>query len=223
MRAQQLSRQGFDIVVIGHPGHPEIEGTRGRIDGPVYVLSSAGEVEKLQVLHPDRLAYVTQTTLSYDDTLQIIKALKRRFHIHGPDLSNVCYATQARQKSVRLMAGFIDLLIVVGAHNSSNSNRLHEIGEQCGVVSYLIEDERDLNPAWFSQEIVVGITAGASAPEEMVQRVLRRIKSWFHCAVREMAGIEAEKTAPAQTGRPGFKHALRRAVQQSPRERIPKY
>ncbi len=196
LRAQQFSRNGFEIIIIGHPGHPEIEGTRGRIEGPVHILSSSAEVETLRVSRPDRLAYVTQTTLSYDDTLQIIKALKQRFHMNGSDLSNVCYATQSRQKSVRLLTRSIDSLLVVGAHNSSNSNRLREIGEQSGVASYLIETEDDLDPAWFQQNTKVGITAGASAPEEMVQRVLARLREWYPCTVAEMAGAEIETFVP---------------------------
>ncbi len=187
LQAQQFSRQGFDVIIIGHPGHPEVEGTRGRVEGPVYVLSSNAEVATLQVRHPHRLAYVTQTTLSMDDTLEVIETLKRRFHIQGPDLSNICYATQTRQNSVRRLAKSIDLLLVVGARNSSNSNRLREVGEQSGVLAYLIEDAENLHPAWFSEHTRVGITAGASAPEEMVQKVLERLRAYYPCTVREMA------------------------------------
>lgn len=186
-RAQEFSRQGFDVIIIGHPGHPEVEGTRGRVEGPVYVLSSSAEVATLGVRHPERLAYVTQTTLSMDDTLEVIEALKARFHIQGPDLSNICYATQTRQNSVRRLAKSIDLLLVVGARNSSNSNRLREVGERSGVFAYLIEDADDLNPAWFSINTRVGITAGASAPEEMVQKVLERLRTYYPCTVKEMA------------------------------------
>lgn len=186
-RAQEFSRQGFDVIIIGHPGHPEVEGTRGRVKGPVYVLSSSAEVATLGVRHPERLACVTQTTLSMDDTLEVIEALKARFHIQGPDLSNICYATQTRQNSVRRLAKSIDLLLVVGARNSSNSNRLREVGERSGVLAYLIEDAEDLNPAWFSVNARVGITAGASAPEEMVQKVLDRLRTYYPCTVREMA------------------------------------
>jgi 4-hydroxy-3-methylbut-2-enyl diphosphate reductase len=198
-RAQQYSRDGYEIIVIGHPGHPEIEGTRGCIEGPVQVLSSIDEVGSLQVINPDKIAYVTQTTLSYDDTLQIIKALKWRFSMNGPDLSNVCHATQSRQKSVRFLAGFVDLLLIVGAHNSSNSNRLKEIGERCGIASYLIETERDLSSTWFSEDMTIGLTAGASAPEEMVQRVLNRLRGYHPCVLSEMAGTEADRFLPAQS------------------------
>jgi len=187
-QAQQFSDQGFDLIIIGHPGHPEVEGTRGRIEGPVYVLSSAAEVATLKVRHPDRLAYVTQTTFSMDDSLKIIEALKKRFPVQGPDLSNICYATQSRQNSIRRLANSIDLLLVVGDRKSSNSNRLREVGEQNGVLSYLIEGPEDLNPAWFSENTRVGITAGASAPQEMVERVLERLCTYYPCTVTEMTG-----------------------------------
>jgi 4-hydroxy-3-methylbut-2-enyl diphosphate reductase len=187
LQAQQFSRQGLDVIIIGHPGHPEVEGTRGRVEGPAYVLSSTAEVHALRIMHPERLAYVTQTTLSMDDTLEVIDTLKKRFKIQGPDLSNICYATQTRQNSVRRLARSIDLLLVVGARNSSNSNRLREVGQQSGVRAFLIEDADDLNPAWFSQNTKVGITAGASAPEEMVQRVLERLRAYYPCTVTEMA------------------------------------
>ncbi len=195
-RARQYSLKGYEIVIIGHPDHPEIAGTRGRIEGPVHVLSSLTEVESLQVANPEKIAYVTQTTLSYDDTIQIIRAIKKRFNLDGPDLSNVCYATQARQKSVRMLAGTIDLLLVVGSQNSSNSNRLKEIGEQCGVVSHLIEDEQAIDHSWFSEDLTVGVTAGASAPETMVQRVVERLRTEYSCTVGEMTGIEIERFIP---------------------------
>lgn len=187
LQAQQFSRQGFRVIIIGHPGHPEVEGTRGRVEGPVYVLSNSAEIDHLKIGDSERLACVTQTTLNIEDTLEIIEALKGRFPIQGPDLRNICYATQARQNSVRLLAHSIDLLLVVGARNSSNSNRLREVGEQNGVLSHLIEDAEDLNPAWFAENIRVGITAGASAPEEMVQRVLERLQTYYSCTVTDMA------------------------------------
>ncbi len=190
-QAQQFSGQGFDLIIIGHPGHPEVEGTRGRIEGPVYVLSSAAEVDTLEVRHPDRLAYVAQTTFSMEDALKIIEALNKRFPVQGPDLSTICYATQIRQNSVRRLAESIDLLLVVGARNSSNSNRLREVGEKSAIPSYLVEGPDDLNPAWFSENMRVGITAGASTPQEMVQRVLGWLCTYYPCTVTEMTG-EAE-------------------------------
>ena len=189
LQAQHYSCHGFEVIIIGHPGHPEVEGTRGRVEGPVHVLSSSAEVASLEVKHPDRLAYVTQTTLSTDDTREVIDALRKRFAIQGPDLSDICYATQSRQNAVRRLAKEIDLLLVVGARNSSNSNRLREVGEQNGLPSYLIEDADDLNPAWFSEKTRVGVTAGTSAPEAMVQEVIDRLRGYGASTVREMEGV----------------------------------
>ena len=187
LQAQRYSREGFEVIIIGHPGHPEVEGTRGWVEGPVYVLSRKDEVRRLKVGTPNRLAYVTQTTLSLDDTREVIDALKRRWHsIQGPELSDICYATQSRQNTVRQLAKDVDLLLVVGARNSSNSNRLREVGEQSGLRAYLIEDIDDLNTAWFSEKTKVGITAGTSAPETMVQKVLERLRTYGVSTVGEM-------------------------------------
>jgi 4-hydroxy-3-methylbut-2-enyl diphosphate reductase len=189
LQAQRYSRQGFEVIIIGHPGHPEVEGTRGWVEGPVHVLSRKDEVERLKVKNPNRLAYVTQTTLSLDDTREVINALKRQwYNIQGPELSDICYATQSRQNTVRQLAKDIDLLLVVGARNSSNSNRLREVGEQSGLCSYLIEDIDDLDSIWFSEKTRVGITAGTSAPEAMVQNVLERLRLYGLSTVGEMEG-----------------------------------
>ncbi len=188
LQAKKFSRQGLEVIIIGHPGHPEVEGTRGRVEGPVHVVPNIAGVFSLKVKQPDRLAYVTQTTLSMDDTEGVIRALERRFTIEGPDLSDICYATQSRQNAARHLAEEIDLLLVVGARNSSNSNRLREVGEQKGLPAYLIEDLDDLDRSWFSDATRVGITAGTSAPEAMVQRVLDRLKSYGPVTVNEMAG-----------------------------------
>jgi 4-hydroxy-3-methylbut-2-enyl diphosphate reductase len=189
LQAQRYSRAGLEVIIIGHPGHPEVEGTRGWVEGPVYVLSRKGEVERLRVGNPKRLAYVTQTTLSLDDTREVIDALKRKWsNIQGPELSDICYATQSRQNTVRQIAKDVDLLLVVGARNSSNSNRLREVGEQSGLRAYLIEDTDDLNSAWFSEKTRVGITAGTSAPETMVQKVLERLRTYGVSTVGEMEG-----------------------------------
>ena len=189
LQAQRYSRAGLEVIIIGHPGHPEVEGTRGWVEGPVYVLSRKGEVERLRVGNPKRLAYVTQTTLSLDDTREVIDALKRKWsNIQGPELSDICYATQSRQNTVRQIAKDVDLLLVVGARNSSNSNRLREVGEQSGLRAYLIEDIDDLNSAWFSEKTRVGITAGTSAPETMVQKVLERLRTYGVSTVGEMEG-----------------------------------
>lgn len=189
MQARRYSRQGMEIIIIGHPGHPEVEGTRGRIDGTVHVLSSVAEVESLYVRDSDRLAYVTQTTLSMDDTRHVIDALKKRFSpIVGPDLKDICYATQSRQNAVRLLAQEIDLLLVVGARYSSNSNRLREVGAQNDLPAYLIEDGEEIDPAWFTNKVRIGITAGASTPEILVQEVLDRLGDFGKLHVREMEG-----------------------------------
>ena len=193
LQAQRYSHQGFEVVIIGHPGHPEVEATRGWVEGSVSVLSRKDEVERLSVKNPNRLAYVTQTTLSLDDTREVIDALKRRWeNIQGPELSDICYATQSRQNAVRQLAKDIDLLLVVGARNSSNSNRLREVGEQSGLPAYLIEDMNELNPGWFAQKTRVGITAGTSAPEAMVEKVLQRLHAYGVSIVCEMEG-EPEK------------------------------
>jgi 4-hydroxy-3-methylbut-2-enyl diphosphate reductase len=193
LQAQRYSRQGFEVIIIGHPGHPEVEATRGWVEGSVYVLSRKNDVETLKVKNQNCLAYVTQTTLSLDDTREVIDALKKRWHnIQGPELSDICYATQSRQNAVRQLAKDIDLLLVVGARNSSNSNRLREVGEQSGLPAYLIEDIGHLNPGWFAERTRVGITAGTSAPEAMVEKVLERLHAYGVSIVSQMEG-EPEK------------------------------
>ncbi|RMF81807.1 MAG: 4-hydroxy-3-methylbut-2-enyl diphosphate reductase [Nitrospirae bacterium] len=187
LQAQRYSEAGLEVVIIGHDGHPEVEGTKGRIPGPVHVVASPEAVARLVVADPNRLAYVTQTTLSLDDTREVIEALRRRFPaILGPDLDDICYATQNRQNAVRRMAPEIDLLLVVGARNSSNSNRLREVGERLGVPAHLIEDAAQIDPAWFGEATRVGVTAGASAPEVVVQEVLARLGRLGARAVREL-------------------------------------
>jgi len=193
-QAQRYRREGFEVIIIGHPGHPEVEGTRGWVEGPVYVVLRRDEVKRLRVRNPNRLAYVTQTTLSLDDTREVIDALKSRWqNVEGPELSDICYATQSRQNAVQHLARDIDLLLVVGARNSSNSNRLREVGEQSGLHAYLVEDIDDLNSSWFSEKTRVGITAGTSAPEAMVQKVLERLRAYGVSSVCEMEG-EPEQT-----------------------------
>ncbi len=193
-QAQRYRREGFEVIIIGHPGHPEVVGTQGWAKGPVHVVSRSDEVKRLRVRNPNRLAYVTQTTLSLDDTREVIDALKSRWqNVEGPELSDICYATQSRQNAVQHLARDIDLLLVVGARNSSNSNRLREVGEQSGLHAYLVEDIDDLNASWFSERTRVGITAGTSAPEAMVQKVLERLRTYGVNSVCEMEG-EPEQT-----------------------------
>jgi len=194
-QAQRFDLDRRELIIIGHVGHPEVEGTRGSINGPVHVLCSVEEVEQLAVQDPSHLAYVTQTTLSLDDTQAVVEALKRRFpEIRGPGLKDICYATQNRQNAVRELAAHCDVMLVVGARNSSNSNRLREVGEQQGTRAYLIQSEDDIDPSWFDRDSRIGITAGASAPEVLVQRVLDRLKGLGLTDVHEADGIHEVTT-----------------------------
>jgi 4-hydroxy-3-methylbut-2-en-1-yl diphosphate reductase len=189
LQAQRYSAKGCEIIIIGHLGHEEVDGTMGSVTGPVQVVSTVEDVAALKVIHPARLAYVTQTTLSIDDTRDVIVALKRRFPaIQGPELDDICYATQNRQNAVRQLAKEVDLLLVVGARNSSNSIRLREVGEQHGLAAHLIQDESEIDPSWLSVATRVGVTAGASAPEVLVQRVLKRLRELGATATRELNG-----------------------------------
>jgi 4-hydroxy-3-methylbut-2-enyl diphosphate reductase len=190
LQAQKYYRQGDELIIIGHTGHPEVEGTRGRVDGLVHVIESVEEVEKLEIKDPEHLAYVTQTTLSIDDTRDVVDALKKRFpKIHGPGLDDICYATQNRQNAVREMSKEINILLVVGARNSSNSNRLREVGEQNGVIAHLIQDSKDLDSNWFTPQSRVGITAGASTPEVLVQGVLSKLRDYGVEEVQDLDGV----------------------------------
>ncbi len=191
VEGRRYAERGFEVVLIGHAGHPEVVGTMGRIPGTVHLVGSLAEAERLQPRDHRRLAYVTQTTLSLDDTRDIIAALKARFPaIVGPDTRDICYATQNRQIAVRSLARSVDAILVVGARNSSNSNRLREIGEASGVPSYLIEDAEELDPAWLQGASTVGISAGASAPEELVEELLDRLSSLFATQVEALVGTE---------------------------------
>ncbi|MFC1673845.1 4-hydroxy-3-methylbut-2-enyl diphosphate reductase [Pseudomonadota bacterium] len=194
-QGQNSVEHGNEVILIGHAGHPEVEGTLGRIHGTTHLVATADDVATLEVGDPDKLAYVTQTTLSVDDTRSIIDALTVRFpNIQGPDLKDICYATQNRQQAVRALAcdggEKVDLLLVIGGKNSSNSNRLREIGADCGIPSHLIDDADGLDPAWLDGVNVVGVTAGASAPEVLVQGVLERIAELRQTFVEVLTGIE---------------------------------
>lgn len=187
---RRYARQGREIVLIGHAGHAEVEGTIGQIDGTVHLVQTAADVEKLEVGDPEKLAYITQTTLSVDDTRGIIIALKSRFPaIVGPDVRDICYATQNRQQAVRDLANLVDIILVVGSKNSSNSNRLREIGEELGKPSYLIEDASALRPEWFADVRSVGLTAGASAPETLVQGVLEGLRRFGEIDISTLEGV----------------------------------
>jgi 4-hydroxy-3-methylbut-2-enyl diphosphate reductase len=192
LQAQRYSEKSCEVIIIGHLGHEEVDGTMGSVTGPVQVVSTPEDVAALKVIHPERLAYVTQTTLSIDDTRDVIAALKQRFPaIRGPELDDICYATQNRQNAVRQLAKEVDLLLVVGARNSSNSIRLREVGEQHGLAAHLIQDESEIDPNWLVGVSRVGVTAGASAPEVLVQRVLKRLHEFGVTTTRELDG-EAE-------------------------------
>ena len=187
---QRYSGAGHDVILIGHAGHAEVEGTLGQIDGTVHLVGSVADVESLVVDDPHKLAYVTQTTLSVDDTRDIISALKNRFpDIHGPDVKDICYATQNRQQAVRDLAQQADVILVLGAKNSSNSNRLREIGEDMDVPSYLIDDAEGLKPEWLEGKNVVGITAGASAPEALVDELISKLRTLGETEVQMLDGV----------------------------------
>ena len=182
---------GRVVILIGHAGHPEVEGTMGQVPGPVVLVQTLDDVERLHLPSDTPVAYVTQTTLSVDDTRSIITALQRRFtDIVGPDINDICYATQNRQTAVRELARTADVVLVVGATNSSNSNRLCEIGVEAGVPSYLIADGSGLDPDWVKDAAVVGITAGASAPESLVEDVIAALRRLGPLDVSVLPGIE---------------------------------
>lgn len=188
------AHQGREIVFIGHAGHPEVEGTMGQYDNPsggIYLVESPSDVENLVVKNPDNLAYVTQTTLSIDDTHSIVSRLQARFpHICGPRKDDICYATQNRQDAVKKLAQQCDLILVVGSTNSSNSNRLREIAEKLGRTAYLIDSAKQVQREWFQGVEQVGVTAGASAPEILVNEVVARLKEWGGLTVTEEIGIQ---------------------------------
>ncbi|NML31404.1 4-hydroxy-3-methylbut-2-enyl diphosphate reductase [Paraburkholderia antibiotica] len=191
VQGRQYVAAGRTLILIGHAGHPEVEGTIGQIPGKVLLVQSEAEVATLDLPLDTPLAYVTQTTLSVDDTRGIIDALLRRFSdIVGPDTRDICYATQNRQAAVRELSKDVQVLLVVGATNSSNSNRLREIGSESGVASYLVADGSEVKPEWFANVQTVGITAGASAPEEMVENVIDALRALGPVDVTTMAGRE---------------------------------
>jgi 4-hydroxy-3-methylbut-2-enyl diphosphate reductase len=197
LQVTRMRNQGKEIVMIGHKGHPEVEGTMGQSEGGMYLVESPADVGKLQVRDEQNLAYVTQTTLSVDDASNIIAALKARFPaITGPKKDDICYATQNRQDAVKLLAGQCDLVIVVGSPNSSNSNRLREVARNIGVPAYLVDNASEVDPVWLQGMQRVGISAGASAPEVLVVEVIERLKSLGADAVEELEGIEEHVVFP---------------------------
>lgn len=193
LQGKRYVARGKTLVLIGHAGHPEVEGTMGQIGAPVHLVSTVEDVARLDLPQDTAVAYVTQTTLSVDDTRGVIAALGARFrNLEGPDVSDICYATQHRQSAVRELCEVVDLLLVVGSRNSSNSNRLREIGIEQGLPSYLISDGSELDPAWLAGVKTVGLTAGASAPEELVLDVIESLRRHGTVEVEQMEGVRED-------------------------------
>jgi 4-hydroxy-3-methylbut-2-enyl diphosphate reductase len=185
--------QGYELILIGHAGHPEVIGTLGQVPDKFHLVSSVSDVEKLHVENTHHLSYVTQTTLSVDECRDIVEALHRRFpKIKGPHQEDICYATQNRQNAVKALSKLVDVILVIGSPNSSNSNRLRELGEHCGIKSYLIDSSADINPAWIKNAKAVGISAGASAPEVLVTEVVDYLRSHGADGVEELMVIEED-------------------------------
>ncbi|MEO7493966.1 MAG: 4-hydroxy-3-methylbut-2-enyl diphosphate reductase [Massilia sp.] len=202
----KMRRQGCEIVMIGHDGHPEVEGTMGQAEAGMHLVETVADVDGLQVANPDLLAYVSQTTLSVDDTADIIAALKRKFpNIIEPKKGDICYATTNRQEAVKFMAPQVDVVIVVGSPNSSNSNRLREVAEKKGTPAYMIDNASQIDPKWLIGKLRIGVTAGASAPEVLVQAVIDRLKELGARSVRALDGVEEHVTFPLPKGLEGPK------------------
>jgi 4-hydroxy-3-methylbut-2-enyl diphosphate reductase len=201
MEVAKMRREDREIIMIGHDGHPEVEGTMGQTEDGMHLVETVGDVDKLQVKNPDLLAYVSQTTLSVDDTADIIAALKRKYpNIAEPKKGDICYATTNRQEAVKFMAPQVDLVIVVGSPNSSNSNRLREVAQKKGAVAYMIDNASQIDPAWLEGKNRIGVTAGASAPEILVQAVIDRLKKCGAKSVRTLEGAEENVTFPLPKG-----------------------
>jgi 4-hydroxy-3-methylbut-2-enyl diphosphate reductase len=204
MEVAKMRREGREIIMIGHDGHPEVEGTMGQTEGGIHLVETLADVDKLQVANPDMLAYVSQTTLSVDDTADVIAALKQRYpSIAEPKKGDICYATTNRQEAVKFMAPQVEVVIVVGSPNSSNSNRLREVAEKMGAVAYMVDNAMQIDPGWLEGKYRIGVTAGASAPEILVQAVIDRIKECGGKNVRTLDGIEENVTFPMPKGLSG--------------------
>jgi 4-hydroxy-3-methylbut-2-enyl diphosphate reductase len=202
----KMRRQGCEIVMIGHDGHPEVEGTMGQTEEGMYLVETVADVATLNVAKPDMLAYVSQTTLSVDDTADIIAALKLKYPaIIEPKKGDICYATTNRQEAVKFMAPQVDLVIVVGSPNSSNSNRLREVAEKKGTPAYMVDNASQIDPAWLEGKVRVGVTAGASAPEVLVHAVIDRLKECGVKSVRTLDGVQEAVTFPLPKGLDGLK------------------
>ena len=201
MEVVKMRREGREIIMIGHDGHPEVEGTMGQSEDGMYLVETVADVAHLQVKNPELLAYVSQTTLSVDDTTEIIEALKQRFpQISEPKKGDICYATTNRQEAVKFMAPQVELVIVVGSPNSSNSNRLREVAEKMGATAYMIDNASQINADWLNNVQRVGVTAGASAPEVLVQEVINRLRELGARSVRPLDGVQENVTFPMPKG-----------------------
>ncbi|MDK3024438.1 4-hydroxy-3-methylbut-2-enyl diphosphate reductase [Cupriavidus taiwanensis] len=201
VEVSKLRAQGCEIVMIGHRGHPEVEGTMGQANGGMVLVESVADVRTLQIADPARLAYVTQTTLSVDETREIVAALKARFpEIREPKKQDICYATQNRQDAVKFMAPQVEVVIVVGSPNSSNSNRLRELAERLGVPAYMVDAPEQVRPEWVAGKRRIGLTAGASAPEALAQSIVERLRELGARQVRPLDGIEENMAFPLPRG-----------------------
>ena len=201
VEVRKLAAEGYEIVMIGHRGHPEVEGTMGQLESGIYLVEDEAQAGLLEVPDPSLLAYVSQTTLSVDDTASVVNALRAKFpQIRGPKFSDICYATQNRQDAVKLMSQSVDLVLVVGSPTSSNSNRLREVAERHGVPAYLVNDASELQSDWLVGKSRVGITAGASAPEDLVQGLVSAVKAAGAGAVRRLPGAEEHIRFPLPKG-----------------------
>ncbi|MGB9109473.1 MAG: 4-hydroxy-3-methylbut-2-enyl diphosphate reductase [Telluria sp.] len=200
----KMRKQGAEIVMIGHAGHPEVEGTMGQAEEGMHLVETVEDVATLQVANPDNLAYVSQTTLSVDDTAEIIAALKQRFpNIIEPKKGDICYATTNRQEAVKFLAPQVEVVIVVGSPNSSNSNRLREVADKMGTPAYMVDNADAIDPGWIEGKKRIGVTAGASAPEVLVQAVIDRLKALGAASVRALEGVEEHVTFPLPKGLTG--------------------
>lgn len=197
----KMRREGREIIMIGHDGHPEVEGTMGQVTEGMYLVETVNDVDALQVRNPEMLAFVSQTTLSVDDTADIIAALKKKFPlIAEPKKGDICYATTNRQEAVKFMAPQVDVVVVVGSPNSSNSNRLREVAEKKGTAAYMVDNASQVDPSWIEGKSRIGVTAGASAPEVLVQAVIDRLKELGAKSVRPLPGVEENVTFPMPKG-----------------------
>ena len=197
----KLHKEGYEFIMIGHKGHPEVEGTMGQLDSGIHLVEDVADVARVQPSQTDRLAVVTQTTLSVDDAAAIMAAVKARFtNIQSPKQQDICYATQNRQDAVKLLATQVDAVVVVGSPTSSNTNRLRELAERLGVPAYMVDDASELQDAWFEGRSSIGVTAGASAPEDLVQGVVQRLKALGAVSVRSLDGVRETTKFPLPKG-----------------------